>query len=238
MLISASGERAPAGLVAMLIAAGQSMQIRDGQLLLVAGTPSDDVYLVQSGEVRVTLFSGDGREVIIRDQGPGSMFGDIAAIDGGRRSASILAVAPSQLWMVRAEHFRAAVTGDAESALWFAAHLVARVRSLTDRVFELSTLNVRSRLHSQLLRLCTAAGAKDNRAMLDPAPTHDVLATMIGTHREAVTRELAYLATIGVVALGRKRIEICDLAALANMVRRVGGDESGREPDQQTAQMG
>lgn len=228
-LISATGQPAPAALAAALAAAGQLLHARPGQLLLSAGTRSDDVYLVRSGTIRVTLYSGDGREVIIRDQGRGNFFGELAAVDGGRRSTSIVAVAQSQLLVVPAAQFRSMIAATPESALWFAAHLVERVRSLTERVFELSTLNVRSRLHSQLLRLCADAGVNDNHAVLDPAPTHDVLATMIGTHREAVTRELAYLSSVGVVALARKRIEVRDVAAVASMVRKAVGSESGHE---------
>jgi CRP/FNR family cyclic AMP-dependent transcriptional regulator len=228
-LVSATGQAAPASLAAALSAAGQLLHARPGQLLLSAGTRSDDVYLVRSGTIRVTLYSGDGREVIIRDQGRGNFFGELAAVDGGRRSTSIVAVAQSQLLVVPAAQFRSLIAATPESALWFAAHLVERVRSLTERVFELSTLNVRSRLHSQLLRLCADAGVNENRAMLDPAPTHEVLATMIGTHREAVTRELRDLATRGIVKRGRKRIEVRDVALLATDVRKAVGNESGYE---------
>ena len=228
-LVSATGHEAPAGLLALLETAGQTIIARAGQIVLTVGTRSDDVYVVRIGQVRVTLFSSDGREVIIRDEGCGDFFGEMAAIDGGRRSTSIVATALSQLLVVPAADFRAAIAGTPEAALWFAAHLVARIRSLTERVYELSTLNVRSRLHSQLLRLSATSGVTNNAAVLDPAPTHDVLATMIGTHREAVTRELSYLASVGVVTLARKRIEIADIAALAGMVRKAVGNESGHE---------
>ncbi len=226
-LTSATGEPAPPDLIAGLSAAGDVLRARTGHLLVAAGTRSDDVYVIVAGQLRVTIFSSDGREVIMRHLGAGNFFGDLSAIDAGRRSTSIVAVEDSQMLVVRGPVFRALVCATPAAALWFAAHLVGQVRQLTERVFELSTLNVRSRLHCHLLRLCAVAGVEDNRAILDPSPTHEVLATMIGSHREAVTRELSYLASVGVVGPGRRRLEVKDVDALAGMVRKAVGDQPG-----------
>ena len=75
-----------------------------------------------------------------------------------------------------------------------------QVRLLGERVYELNTIAVRNRLHCESLRLSLAAGLADNRALIDPAPTHAELAARIGTHREAVTRELQYLTGRNIVA--------------------------------------
>jgi CRP-like cAMP-binding protein len=179
--------------------------------------------VVLTGRIRFSSYSADGKEVTMRDQQAGSLFGELAAIDGGRRSVSVVAQEDSSLLLVPGAAFRDALLADAASMAWFARHLVYQVRALTDRVFELSTMSVRARLHSQLLRLATAAGVSDNRALLEPAPTHEVLANMIGTHREAVTRELSWLSGDGVVKSGRLRLEVLDVARLAEMVRRSTG---------------
>lgn len=225
-LLATDGAAAPAALLGALLAVGDKVRTRAGQMLLAAGMRSDDVYVVLAGKVRVTVFSADGREVIMRDQGPGHFFGDLAAIDGGRRSASIIALVDSQLLVVKGLDFRRLVLGTPEAAGWFATHLVAQVRSLTERVLELSTLNVRSRLHCHLLRLCAVAGVADNRATIEPSPTHEVLATTIGTHREAVTREISFLASVGIVAAARRRLEILDVERLSGLVRTAIGDTS------------
>jgi CRP/FNR family transcriptional regulator, cyclic AMP receptor protein len=226
-LVGGNGDAAPAELAMALLGAGDRLRARTGQMVLAAGMRADDVYVVLAGAVRVTVFSADGREVIMRDQAVGSFFGDLSAIDGGRRSASIIAVADSQLLVVKGADFRRLVLATPSAAGWFATHLVAQVRSLTDRVLELSTLNVRSRLHCQLLRLCAITGVTSNRATLDPSPTHEVLATMIGSHREAVTRELSFLASVGIVEQTRRRLEIADVERLAGLVRQVVGEATG-----------
>jgi CRP/FNR family transcriptional regulator, cyclic AMP receptor protein len=222
-LLSLAGQAAPPALLQALIAAGSSVPARSGQLLVAAGSHSADVYIIQSGRLRVTIFSADGREVIIRDMVAGQMFGDLAAIDSGRRSASVVALEDSRLLLVPDAAFRAAALADPERAAWFAGHLVAQVRLLTERLIELSTLNVRSRLHCQLLRLSVMAGIVDNAALIHPAPSHEELADMIGTHREAITRELSYLASTGVLESGRRRLMVRDVAELGSMVRKAQG---------------
>ncbi len=222
-LRAADGSMAPAEVVAALVACADRLATRPGHMIIATGTRSEDVYIVVSGEVRITIFSADGREVIMRDQGPGSFFGDLSAIDGGRRSTSVIAVTRGELLGVRGSDFRAQMFASPAAAEWFTRHLVHQVRSLTERVLELSTLNVRSRLHCHLLRLCAVAGVVENGSVIDPLPTHEVLATMIGTHREAVTRELSYLASMGIVAQSRRRLEIRDVERLANMVRHASG---------------
>jgi CRP/FNR family transcriptional regulator, cyclic AMP receptor protein len=226
-VVSAAGEAAPPDLVAALAAASDRLVVRSGQIVLAAGTRSSDVYIVLSGALRVTIYSADGREVVMRDQPAGSFFGDLAAIDGGRRSASIVAVQDSQLLTLRGTDFRAAALATPEAAGWLAVHLAAHIRSLTERVLELSTLNVRSRLHCHLLRLCAVTGVIDNKSTLDPSPTHEVLATMIGSNREAVTREFSYLTSVGIIEQARRRLEVKDVERLSNLVKNAVGSASG-----------
>lgn len=223
-LIGSGGEPAPAELLEELRASGTMTRARDGQMLVAAGARSDDVFCIVSGLLRITNFAADGREVIIRDLGPGNFVGDLAAIDQGRRSLSVVSVGDSRLLVVPGDAFRAAVLGTPAAAHWFALHLVSQVRKLTERVIELSTLNVRSRLHCHLLRLCAAAGVASNRSTIDPLPTHEILATMIGTHREAITRELSYLSSVGIVQQGRRRLDVMDVDRLASLVRQAVGE--------------
>jgi CRP-like cAMP-binding protein len=223
LLRSLAGQPAPTALVARLAAAGRLMRARRGQVLLAHGARSDEVQLVQSGRVRVELLALGGREVTIRDLGPGQLFGELAAIDSGPRSTSIVALEDTMVLLVPAVAFRDAVAETPESATWFAGHLVALVRNLTDRLFELSALNVQGRIHCQLLRMAAAAGVAGNRAVVDPMPTHEELASLIGTHREAVTRELSWLAQAGMVQQQRRRLDILDVMELSLLVRRATG---------------
>jgi CRP/FNR family transcriptional regulator, cyclic AMP receptor protein len=172
----------------------------------------------------VMLFSLNGREIILRDLSEGEMFGELAAIDGQPRSASIVALADCTLASIDALAFRAAVSELPEAALWLARRLTVQIRALTDRIFELNALRVSSRLHCELLRRCAAAGGDAGRVVIEPSPTHAELASCIGTHREAVTREMGYLVERGIVEQQRRRIVVEDTKALARLVQMVAGE--------------
>ncbi|HEX8644943.1 MAG TPA: Crp/Fnr family transcriptional regulator [Allosphingosinicella sp.] len=218
----------PRALAERLWAAATTMSAKPGRTLVSSGARSDHVYVVLKGRVRVTLYSLAGREVILRSLGEGAMFGELAAIDGQPRSATIVAVSSCTLASIGAAAFREAVAADPESSIWLARRLTAQVRDLTEKVFELNALRVSSRLHCELLRLC--AGSDSTRVAIEPAPTHADLAARIGTHREAVTREMGELADKGILAQERRRIVILDTTALARLVEMVVG---GAAPEQE-----
>ena len=94
--------------------------------------------------------------------------------------------------------------------------LGAEVRRLTERVFELSALNVRARLHCELLRMARTSASQ--KLTVNPAPTHAELANRIGTHREAVTREMRILAELNIIRNGRRSLEFLDLPGLERAV--------------------
>lgn len=204
------------------------VRARKGQTVLGHGVRSTEVFFVDDGQLQVVLYAADGREVSLRDLGPGQMFGEMAAIDGESRSASIVAQTDSRLLAIAQTDFRAAVETDPAVAAWLNRHLTGQIRVLTERIFELSALNVQARLLCELLRLARAAGSQSGVAKLSPAPTHAALAARIGTHREAVTREMAALAARGIVKAGRRSLEFIDLDGLEAAVRRLGADA----PDQ------
>jgi CRP/FNR family cyclic AMP-dependent transcriptional regulator len=201
-----------------------------GRILVSLGASSNNVYVVLQGRVQVTLFSLGGREVILRDLGEGDMFGELAAIDNQPRSASIVALSNCLLASIDAETFRSAVTDLAVGAQWLARRLTAQIRDLTERVFELNALRVRSRLHCELLRM-SGGGVADagGEVTIDPSPTHAELASRIGTHREAVTREMGYLVEHRILRQSRRRLTIVDPRALAQLVRVVTGEKFAGE---------
>jgi hypothetical protein len=102
-------------------------------------------------------------------------------------------------------------------------HLTGQVRSLTDRVFEFSTLAVRNRVQTELLRLA-GEGAVGNEAVLSPAPTHAEIASRISTHREAVTRELGWLEEKGFIAKEGRVLRVKNLAGLRRLVEEFAAE--------------
>ncbi|WP_374414624.1 Crp/Fnr family transcriptional regulator [Novosphingobium colocasiae] len=214
----------PAELSAALAPHARLVQLRAGQTLIGHQDDTDDVFIVLDGTLRVELVSRNGREIILSDAGVGAIVGEFAALDGAPRSASVTTVGKATVARVPARQFREAALATPESAGWLALRLVRMVRTMTERVFELNALAVRSRLHCELLRMALDAGIDDNAATLAPSPTHAELANRIGTHREAVTRELGYLTEQGITRSAGRTLSILDVGRLAEVVRAAAGD--------------
>lgn len=200
-----------------LLERARTIRARKGQTVVAKGETSSEVLIVQEGRLEVLLYAASGREVSLRSLEAGQVFGELAAIDGAPRSTSVIATSDSRLLAIAPESFRSVILSSPEGADWLARRLTAQIRSLTNRVFELSALHVQARLHCELLRLARSQGSTG--AIVEPAPTHAELASRIGTHREAVTRELGALARRGIIRSGRRRLDFLDLERLEEELR-------------------
>lgn len=178
---------------------------------------SDDVFFVVSGKARVIIYSASGKLIAFRDIGRGGIFGELAAIDGWPRSASVEGLEPGILAQLSAAVFRECLNREPTFANAVLRHLVRQVRSLTERIFEFSALAVKNRIHAELLRLARE-GEPTCSGRIRNMPTHAELASRISTHREAVTRELNRLVQEGVIERQGTALVITDVARLMRMV--------------------
>lgn len=214
----------PGGLSAQLEPHCRVTAFRSGQTVIGHQDRTSDVFILLEGTVRVELHSLNGREIILADLSAVELFGEYAALDDESRSASVTATSHCRLARISGEVFRNALLSTPEAAEWIARRLVGRIRVLTERIFELNALAVRDRLHCELLRLGIDAGIAGNRSVISPSPTHQQLASRIGTHREAVTRELQYLQKQGIVVQQGRELTLNDVSQLAEIVRAAAGD--------------
>jgi CRP/FNR family cyclic AMP-dependent transcriptional regulator len=199
-------------------------QVAKGRTVVGVATRSTDVFFVVEGEMQALLYSSNGREVSVRQIGQGDLFGELAALDDLPRTASVVAAADSRLLQMSRSDFLLCLESSPTAAMWLARRLGSEVRRLTERVFELSALNVQARLHCELLRLAKTGMGVDTPMVIEPAPTHAELANRIGTHREAVTREMRALVQRKIIRAGRRSLEFVDLPRLEHAVGQAVGD--------------
>jgi CRP/FNR family cyclic AMP-dependent transcriptional regulator len=192
-----------------------------GQWIVDQGAQGTSVFFVLRGRARVVT-SIARREIILRDLRDGEFFGELAALDGQPRSAGILAITDSALACLPASGFRRAIHDHPDVCDQLLAVLVGQIRSLANRTTETSGLNAKHRLWAELLRLAEAGRAASGAPVVSPPPTHAELAARVGSHREAVTRELNALEHDGLIARRRGAIEILDAMRLHSMVEEAG----------------
>lgn len=173
-----------------------------------------DVFFVLSGSVRISSYTEAGREVIFTDMSAGDIFGEFSALDRLPRSATAVALTDCLLARMPAANFQEMLRRHNGVALLLLELLVAKIRKMSERVFEVSALAVRERVRRELLRLAAEGAEFRNGVVIRPAPTHYEIASRIGSHREAVTREFNRLEGNKVIEVRRRQIRILDMERL------------------------
>jgi CRP-like cAMP-binding protein len=151
---------------------------------------SGDVFcLIREGQVKVTMISPEGKEIILSLLGPGDFFGEMALLDDEPRSATVVATEPLELVTLWRSDFLQILAENFDITKKVLAEISQRLRSASNRIESLATMDVYGRLARFFLDL-----AKENGKMLDNGyvavtrPTHQAIANMIGTSRETVSR--------------------------------------------------
>ena len=162
-----------------------------GTPILREAEPGDLFFVLVNGEVKVFVDSADGREVVLTHLQAGDFFGEMALFEDEARSASVMAVADSELVVLARPDFLSVLQNDFSLTRKILKTLSARLRRANDVIESLALLDVGGRLARYLLRLADESG----KAPLDGyfvvnRPTHQEIANSIGATRETVTRML------------------------------------------------
>ena len=188
-----------------------------GQTVISRESSDRDVYLIVSGAVRVTTYAMSGRQTTFRDVRAGDAFGELAAIDGNPRSADVVAIGDTLLASMTRGVFRNLLHNKPAIAERVLARMCDLVRQLSERLVDLSTLDVQNRLIAEVLKLARGGRVEGNVAIIDPAPKHADLASQVSTYREQVTRELSALAKLGILERTGRALVVRDLARLTRL---------------------
>jgi CRP-like cAMP-binding protein len=155
------------------------------------------------------------QDLIFSDMEAGSFFGELAALDGGPRSLSVFAVNDSTVAKMPSAVFVETMFTHRPLGEAVVATLVARNRAMTRRVGELGALDVRSRVHAELLRLARPDREDPKRAIILSPPNQSELASRINTRRETVSREINAMEREGLIERRRGAIVINDALRLS-----------------------
>ena len=112
--------------------------------------------------------------------------------------------------------------------------LSGSVRELTARLLELGASRVQGRVWAELVRLARSSGLEGKGARIERAPTHNEIASRVGTSREEVTREFSRLARQGLLERQGRALILHDVAALEPL----GADVSPEEAPLRAAGLG
>jgi CRP/FNR family transcriptional regulator len=183
------------------------------------GDSSDACYIVSEGSFRVTREHSDGRAITLATLGPGEIFGELAMLDGDKRSASAESITDGTLLALPANDVRSLLARNPEIALKLVAGLVRRLRAANARLSRQSFQTVPSRVAGILLQLSRDSQGEDGEEVEVTIRMNQTdLAQLAGTSRESVSRFLAELERAGVVRSGRGRVTVLQPGKLRNYI--------------------
>ncbi len=175
----------PESAIEACVAAAQVCRFDAGEMLFARGEAGSRLFILASGEVRLSLVSEDGRELSVRIAGAGEILGEISALDGGSRSADAVALKPvSALALTRAELLRL-MSAIPELLQRIVVLLCTRLRSTTDQLEAIALHSVEERLARLILADIASAGGDTSRSRVMNL-TQGELAQLIGASRPKV----------------------------------------------------
>ncbi len=176
--------------------------------LFLEGDDGYTVLVVLSGRVKVSVSTANGHDVVIDVLGPGSIVGELSAIDGGPRSATATTLDRVEIAHVRHEDFLGFLAGNARVSIELTRSLADRVRGATRRQVEFGSADALSRTCARLVEL---AGSSTEVHL--PVSQAD-LASWMGLSREAVVKALRTMRELGWITSRGRDIALVDVDAI------------------------
>ncbi len=168
-------------------------------LIVSEDEQEDDVYFILSGKARAATYTNNGKEVLMSELPPGEGFGIFAAIDGLPRSTNVIAITECRVARMSASHYNEVMDTNTKVMRAFLIYMVDRIRHLSIRMTNVTTMNAEQRLVYELLELGKTNMTGDDSAVIDPVPTQQELAILISGQRESVGRDMSKLSNSGLI---------------------------------------
>lgn len=200
-------------------AIASSIEIRKKNIVVQEFDPGDSMYVILSGEVKVSTYSADGREVVLALLGKGSFFGEMSLLDEQPRSATVTTMKDSKFANIRRRDLIPLFMERPAITLKVLSEIIGRLRR-TSRVLErISSMDVPHRLYAYLVDHCQRFSRQEEDGWCTTLlPTHQLLADQLSTSRETISRAISQLKKDGILVQlegrGRMRVDLDTLEDL------------------------
>ena len=184
----------------------RELQFRKNAIMMTEGDVGESMYVIRSGLVKVYVSDEDGKELVLFQQGPGTVIGDIALLDNEPRSASISTLEKTSVLMIGKSSFLQCLRDSPEMAIVIIQSLTQRLRQATEGSRSLALDNVYRRLADKLHELSVTEA--DESQHLSKKFSHQELGNMIGASREMVGKVMAELVKGGYIDVRDGRIHL------------------------------
>src|ERR1700726_2215829 len=208
----------PEGIIAKLNGGKSEAAYQRDQIVYSQGEPADSVFYVQSGKVKVTVVSEEGKEAVVAILLPGSFCGEECLTGHTLRISTVKTLTECQLVRMAKASIVRALHEDHQFSELFTAYLMERnIRVQEDLVDQL--LNSTEKRLARLLLILANYGKEDRPDPIVPKISQTTLAEMIGTSRTHVNHFMNKFRELGLIEYdGDARGEIKVNRSLLNML--------------------
>jgi CRP-like cAMP-binding protein len=185
-----------------------------GQVIFSRGDPGEEVFLVVEGRVRLSVLAPDGRALSFKHANPGDIFGEIAALDGGTRSADAIALTRVLIMSLPQARLNALIEANPRVARAAIAFLCLRMRETSEQFEAIALHPIEVRLARFLLLRCNQREKLgDGRVTIELGMSQSELALLLGASRQRVNVALTLLERGGAIERAGSKL-ICNVAKL------------------------
>jgi CRP/FNR family cyclic AMP-dependent transcriptional regulator len=202
-------------IVGRLIPHALTRKVKKGTLLFRKGDKGTNLYVVCAGAVRVSAPSDQGKDAVFNLIVPGEIFGEIAFLDGGLRTADAIMIESGELMVIERRDFLPLLQDYPELALRLLEMLCGRLRRTSEQVEDIVFLGLRARLAKALLYLYGHSSSKPPQKL---KVTQREISQLIGVSRESANKQLRVWERQKWLKLERGGLSILSPAALERVV--------------------
>ena len=206
--------RLPAPTLRRVAAVCTTRSYRRDQFIWYQGDPGDYLIVVTNGLVKIVVTSPEGDEMVLAASGPFDVIGELSVVDQGTRSASVVAIRPTDVVLLGRPALITLMQQNPELIDDVMRSLGALVRKLTDQASDLVFLDLSGRVAKLLLRQASTATPGPGPRTIDLPLNQTEMAQMVGSTRPALNKALQTLVSRGLIVLQGRSVTILDPAGL------------------------
>ena len=190
---------------------GTRKNFQKNDVILMEDEVGSALFVIITGKVKVSRTSNDGREVILTILSDSDFFGEMAILDGQTRSATVIAIEETELFLIQRNDFLTLLKEYPEVSIALLQELTKRLRATDVKIKALSLKDAEGKVATVLLQLADDLGKiKQGKVEIEKLPLQQDLANMAGTSRETISRTLHSFAKKGLIELDSNKLRILD----------------------------
>lgn len=197
--------------LAKIVRVGVRKKYKKGSIILLEEETGAALFVIVQGKVKIVRTDDEGREVILSILGENDFFGEMSILDGLSRSASVVAITKTELFMIHRRDFLKLMQDVPSVAISLLKEMTLRLRKADSQIKSLSLKDATGRVANVILQLADDIGTiRKGRVEIDELPLQQDLANMAGTSRETISRVVHSFIKKGLVEMRGNKLIISD----------------------------